>query len=82
MVFIKQRASFIKRWRIEWILLSEPNKNVNVKHIESYKSREGYQADIVFSLRLWVILIKKYLYNDGSFHKVCIGNSITVLPFV
>ena len=37
--FQKQRASFMKRWRIEWFF-SEPRKNIKVKHIESYKPRK------------------------------------------
>ena len=43
---------------------SEPIKNVILKPIESYKPRERCQASIVF-FKLWVRLIKIYLYNDG-----------------
>ena len=47
--FQKQRVNFIKRWKLNEVLFYfGPRKNVNVKHIESYKPRESYHADIVF----------------------------------
>ena len=49
-------------------------KKVKLRYIESYKPRERYEADIVFLIMSEIDL--KYLYNDGSFHKIWMSNSI------
>ena len=54
---------------------SEPIKNIKVKPIESYTQEKDTKLTDSFS-KLYIGLIKKYLYNDRSFHKVWIGNSI------
>ena len=59
MITQNRRTSFIKRWRIEWILFFQIKKNVIIKHIESYKPREKCQADIV--------LLSNYVWDEFKY---------------
>ena len=60
--FLKQRASFIKGWRIEWsLLLFWTKKTVKVKHIESYKPKERYQVDTVLLSNMYEMNLNIFL---------------------
>ena len=66
---------FYFEWQVWETRTSKSRNNATVKHIESYKSKEIYQADIVLLLN-YILDIFKYIYSGGSFHKVRMDNSI------